>query len=355
MSNMFNIWWLVLYILLNLLVTILNKVILKTLNVPFPQALVLWHYSCSALGSFIVVHVFKAIKPAKLDYDSHKKIFLFSVLFNLNILVSAVSLNLVSMPLHQIVRALSPAFTVVISFLWLGRRYKKEILLSLFVIFVGVCIYAWKGEVDYTLLGLVVTLLGTFLAAFKGVLTNRFMVGSLKLHPFDLLQYMSFYASIQMWIFLASDGTLVRLQQHLTENADGTTYVVLLVNGVSAFILNIVSFLANKKTSPLAMNIGGISKQVLAIFLGIVIFHTPLTYFSLFGVCVTVVGIAWYASANFRNKNKKRKTVLVTESPSIAFRAAEGFESGGDLNGPNFTVNPMFNTSTATFATTSKL
>eukprot|EP00056_Hartaetosiga_gracilis_P022256 m.29098 g.29098 ORF g.29098 m.29098 type:complete len:372 (-) comp9535_c0_seq4:901-2016(-) len=314
MSNTYNVWWLVLYVVLNLLVTVLNKVILKTLNVPFPQALVLWHYTCSAIGSYVVVNVFKAIEPSKLDYDSHKKLFFFSVLFNVNILVSAVSLNMVSMPLHQIVRALAPAFTVVISFIWLSKRYKQEILSSLAVIFVGVCIYAWKGEVDYTLLGLVVTLFGTFLAAFKGVLTNRFMVGSLKLHPFDLLRYMSFYACVQMWIFLISDGTLVKLHHHLSENASGMTYVVLLINGTSAFALNIVSFMANKKTSPLAMNIGGISKQVLAIGFGIVIFQTPVTYFSLFGVLITVCGIAWYANANFRNKAKGPTTILIKDS-----------------------------------------
>eukprot|EP00055_Hartaetosiga_balthica_P016561 m.105534 g.105534 ORF g.105534 m.105534 type:complete len:206 (+) comp9133_c0_seq6:108-725(+) len=178
--------------------------------------------------------------------------------------------------------------------------YKKEILMSLLVIFIGVFIYAWKGEVDYTLIGLVVTVLGGFLAALKGVLTNMFMVGSLKLHPFDLLYHMSFYASVQMWLFLIFDGSLLKLQRHLVETATPKTYFVLLVNGSFAFLLNIVSFMANKKTSPLAMNIGGISKQVLAIVLGIVIFNTPVTPLSAVGVAVTICGIAWYANANYR-------------------------------------------------------
>jgi hypothetical protein len=37
---------------------------------------------------------------------------------------------------------------------------------------------------------------------------------------------------------------------------------MIVFNGIGAFLLNVVSFVANKKTSPLAMNIGGIAKQV---------------------------------------------------------------------------------------------
>ena len=50
-------------------------------------------------------------------------------------------------------------------------------------------ILLFQGELDYTMFGLCVTALGAVLAALKGVITNMFMVGSLKLHPIDLLTY----------------------------------------------------------------------------------------------------------------------------------------------------------------------
>lgn len=98
---------------------------------------------------------------------AHRKLFLFSILFNVNILISAVSLHMVSMALHQIIRALVPAFTVVIMLVWERKHYPPEILFSLAVIFAGVTIYAMKGEVDYTIFGLLLTLSGAFLAALK--------------------------------------------------------------------------------------------------------------------------------------------------------------------------------------------
>lgn len=167
--------WLTAYIALNLMTTVLNKFIMKTFDFPYPIALSLWHYTCSSIGSLTLLHGCKYIPTAKLDREAHIKLFLFSVLFNINILISVLSLNMVSMALHQIIRALVPAFTVIICYFMLGKTYPKEILASLAVIFIGVSVYAGKGEVSYTMQGLMVTALGGFLAALKGVMTNIFM------------------------------------------------------------------------------------------------------------------------------------------------------------------------------------
>eukprot|EP00045_Choanoeca_perplexa_P017737 m.264152 g.264152 ORF g.264152 m.264152 type:complete len:321 (+) comp17618_c0_seq8:156-1118(+) len=294
--------WLALYIAMNLTVTVLNKALMQTFQIPYPNMLVLLHYTCTFVGSTILVNVLKVIEPAKLDRSAHIKLFLFSCLFNVNILVSAVSLNMVSMTLHQIVRALTPAFTVLISGIWLGKSYPLTTLGSLFVMFIGVVVYASKGEVNYTTLGLLLTLFGAFLAALKGIVTNQFMVGELKLHPFDLLQYMAGWAMAQMLVLLVSTGELEECITHVRTIGSQSTYAMIAINGSGAFLLNIVSFNANKKTSPLAMNIGGITKQVLAIVLGIVIFHTPVTSLSALGVLITIAGIVWYARASYAAK-----------------------------------------------------
>eukprot|EP00730_Choanoeca_flexa_P004925 TRINITY_DN11843_c0_g1_i2.p2 TRINITY_DN11843_c0_g1~~TRINITY_DN11843_c0_g1_i2.p2 ORF type:complete len:325 (+),score=97.40 TRINITY_DN11843_c0_g1_i2:3729-4703(+) len=311
--------WLVLYIAMNLTVTVLNKALLQTFDLPYPNMLVLLHYTCTFIGANVLIYGFKAIEPAKLDRQANIKLFLFSCLFNVNICVSAVSLNMVSMALHQIVRALTPAFTVLISGIWLGKSYPMTVLLSLVVMFIGVSVYALKGEIDYTTFGLLLTVSGAGLAALKGIVTNQFMVGDLKLHPFDLLQYMAGYAMAQMLIFVALTGELNDCLDHMQLTATNRTYVMIAVNGSGAFLLNIVSFNANKKTSPLAMNIGGITKQVLAIVLGIVVFHTPVTSLSATGVVITIIGIVWYARANYAAKMAaSTKVPLPTTSAPIS-------------------------------------
>ena len=117
---------------------------------------------------------------------------------------------------------------------------------------------------------------------------------------------MSGYALLQMVPILALDGTLTEVYTHLASNPSADTLIAMVVNGSTAFLLNIVSFLANKKTSPLAMNIAGITKQILAIVLGIFVFSTPITIYSILGVGVTGSGIAWYTTANFKLKQRAR-------------------------------------------------
>jgi len=304
--------WLVGYILINLSVTFLNKGIFVNYGWPYPTTLALWHYTCTSVGSIVYVRVLKQVPAAKLEWTAIYKLMVFSLLFNVNIWISNFSLNLVSMTMHQMVRALVPACTVVISFFLLQKQYSKGVLSSLVVIFFGVCIYSYKGELDYTMFGLCVTALGAVLAALKGVITNMFMVGSLKLHPIDLLTYTTTFSAIQLYLALTFFSDEFDKSLVLSSEKDHDLIQALMVNGVGAFALNIVSFSANKKTSPLAMNIGGVTKQVLAIVVGIILFKTPVTTYSVMGVAVTVGGILLYARQSYVDK----KASSVPSSPA---------------------------------------
>jgi hypothetical protein len=66
------------------------------------------------------------------------------------------------------------------------------------------------------------TVAGCVTAAAKGVITNLFMVGSLKLHPMDLLTYTSTLSAIQLLAVVAYNG---ELQEAL--GVRGTSHVAL--------------------------------------------------------------------------------------------------------------------------------
>lgn len=300
--------WLIGYIVINLGVTFLNKGLFQNYGWPYPTTLALWHYTCTAIGTILYVRVFRIIPAATLEWSSIAKLLVFSMLFNVNIWISNFSLNLVSMAMHQMIRAFVPGFTVAFSFLILQKTYTQTVLLSLGVIFIGVCMYAVKGELDYTMFGMIVTTMGAALAALKGVVTNLFMVGQLKLHPFDLLTYTTVFSAVQLYVALAmfTDELDHSLAISYEENPD--LVKALVMNGLGAFALNIVSFTANKRTSPLAMNIGGISKQVLAIVLGIVLFGTPITGMGVVGVTITCIGICTYARQSYLSKQTATPT-----------------------------------------------
>lgn len=102
----------------------------------------------------------------------------------------------------------------------------------------------WNSYGDYyfTTWGLILTLLGTLLAAMKTIVTNMILVGRLKLHPLDLLLRMSPLAFIQCVFASWWTGELSRVREFGATEMTRGKLLGLIVNGAIAFFLNVVSF-----------------------------------------------------------------------------------------------------------------
>lgn len=151
------------------------------------------------------------------------------------------------------------------------------------------------------------TLLGTALAAVKTVVTNRIQVGRLKLHPLDLLLRMSPLAFVQTIIYAYVTGELGRVRKFGATEMTTNMFMGLLMNGIIAFGLNIVSFTANKKTSALTMTVAANVKQVLTIVLAVFLFHLTITPLNSIGILLTLIGGAWYARIEMLEKSNRAK------------------------------------------------
>jgi drug/metabolite transporter (DMT)-like permease len=158
---------------------------------------------------------------------------------------------------HQVVRAATPLFTIFITAAFLRVRFSLRKLVSLLPVVAGVG-FATYGDYYFTAWGLVLTLLGTFLAAMKTVVTNVIQTGGggrLKLHPLDLLMRMSPLAFVQCVFYGWYTGELERVRRYGATQMTGSKAVALFINGIIACGLNIVSFTANKKAGALTMTV----------------------------------------------------------------------------------------------------
>jgi drug/metabolite transporter (DMT)-like permease len=153
---------------------------------------------------------------------------------------------------------MTPLFTIVLSVIFLRRRYSQTTYLALLPVVMGVG-FATYGDYYFTTWGLILTLIGTSLAALKTIVTNRIQVGRLKLHPLDLLIRMSPLAFIQCVFFSWYSGEMQRVTEYGATEMTRTKAYALAMNGLIAFGLNVVSFTANKKTSPLTMTVAGMN------------------------------------------------------------------------------------------------
>ncbi|KAI1300997.1 UAA transporter [Mortierella claussenii] len=298
--------WLAMYFLLNLTLTIYNKAILSTFEFSFPWTLTGIHTLCSGLGALVMARM-GYFTPTQLGERENMVMLMFSFLYTLNIAISNVSLNEVSVAFHQVVRAMTPVFTIAISVAFLSKRYSSMTYLSLLPLLLGVYM-ATVGDYSYTAMGFFLTVLGTVLAATKTVVTNRIQVGRLQLHPLDLLLRMSPLAFVQTVIFSWMKGELDMVVNFC--QSDRMSYklvMALLVNGVIAFFLNYVSFTANKKTSALTMTVAANVKQVLSIVVAVTVFNTTIGFLNGLGIIMTLIGGACYSYVDLKEKSQRAR------------------------------------------------
>jgi Triose-phosphate Transporter family len=322
--------WLSAYFTFNLSLTIYNKLVLAG-NFPFPYTLTAIHCFCGTLGSYICLKqgIFKRVG---LTYRDTALVSLFSVLYTVNILVSNLSLYasyctksnrrlLVTVPFHQIVRSTTPLVVIAIAVSFLKKSFTWETYLSLIPVFhllesclhaddkviLGVAL-ATAGDYYFTMLGFLLTLLGTLLAALKTIFTNQIQKSiSSPMHQLDVLLRMSPLACIQSLMYataLGETSTLRTFIATLSLDARFRLLTKLAVNGALAFALNYASFTANNKTSPLTMTVAANIKQCLSIVLGVWIFRLQVGWMNAIGIIITLAGGAWYAKVELGAKGR---------------------------------------------------
>ncbi|KAJ8102212.1 triose-phosphate transporter family-domain-containing protein [Lipomyces tetrasporus] len=292
--------WLAVYFFFNLALTIYNKAVLG--NFPFPYILTGIHTLCGTIGC-LYFYMQGAFTLTTLSDRENITLFLFSLLYTINIAISNVSLNLVTVPFHQIVRAMTPFFTVIIYVIGYRKVYSTMTYISLIPVVAGVG-FATAGDYYFTAMGFILTLLGAFLAALKTVVTNRVQTGRLRLSPLELLFRMSPLAFVQCLVYAYFTGEAASLRDYWYNSMTSTMMIKLLLNGAIAFGLNVVSFTANKKTGALTMTVAANVKQILTIVLAILFFHLAVTPMNAIGIILTLVGGAWYAKVELENKQR---------------------------------------------------
>ncbi|KAK6336450.1 UAA transporter [Orbilia brochopaga] len=311
--------WLAIYFGLNLALTLYNKSVMgskpdRPALFPFPYLLTGLHALCGSIGC-LFFYARGAFTFTRLSEYENIVMLLFSGLYTINIAISNVSLNLVTVPFHQVVRAMTPFFTVIIFVVCFRKTYGYMTYISLIPVVAGVG-FATAGDYYFTPLGFFLTLLGAFLAAMKTVVTNKVQTGRLRLSPLELLARMSPLAFLQTLLYSYYTGEMSKARTWFLTSYDNQKGMILLLNGAIAFALNVISFTANKKTGALTMTVAANVKQILTIVISFAFYDLRVTWLNSIGIILTLVGGAWYAKVELEAK-QNRGTIQQKEVPAL--------------------------------------
>ncbi|KAF7943833.1 uncharacterized protein EAE97_005903 [Botrytis byssoidea] len=288
---------LIIYLALNLLLTLLNKIVLC--QYPYPWLLTAWHALCSSMGTYVS----RRLDSQNLEHRSQRKnyyILLFSILYTINIAVSNVSLGIMTIPDHLVIRSTIPIFVLIISSLFRlhTRTYSPLTILSLLPLTLGVLLVS-HDSLTLTLDTTILCLLGALLSACKTLSTNSLQT-HLSIPALTIIHHVAPLAGIQATIWSYMNGEIDEFpvkQISSTSSPLSTSHsgiLLILTNGLVAFLLNWSSFTTNKKAGALTMAVLGNIKQVISIAISIVIFRDANASFTgfahIFGIILAVGG-----------------------------------------------------------------
>ncbi|KAK5416717.1 hypothetical protein LTR06_002703 [Exophiala xenobiotica] len=340
------------YFILNLIVTVTNKQLL--FHTSSPYLLTASHAFTTFVATSIISRLTSAATPShglsqtqqtttsveslRLPLRTHLILVAFSLLYTVNIALSNLTLGLVSLPMHQTIRATAPAITVlltVIVFRTPLRYYPMAVYLSLVPTICGVVVATSSMSANVnvnvghdegrgsTTFGVALTFLGAVLAVLKTMITHQLQKASssssssssggyrlrIGIPPMTLVRFLSPYAVVQALGFACWTGEVTHLLAlgHATDpEARGLREIgaLAVVNMLSASALNVASFEANRRCGPLSMGVAGNLKQVFILVLASLAEGDGETGRGggvngrvVLGTLMTVVGGLWYAWA----------------------------------------------------------
>jgi drug/metabolite transporter (DMT)-like permease len=130
---------------------------------------------------------------------------------------------------------------------------------------------------------------GIVAEAMRLVLADRLLKDS-KLDPLSMLLYVAppscVLISIGFWFFEANSFPWERISSDFA--------LVLILNGILSFGLNVCIVLLISHTSALTLTIGGIFKDLLLVFSSVFFFESPLTHLQIIGYSMSLGGMYVY-------------------------------------------------------------
>ncbi|CAL5187220.1 unnamed protein product [Lathyrus oleraceus] len=310
--------YLLLYIALSSGQIFFNKWVLssKEINFPYPLALTLLHMVFSSVVCFVLT---KVLKVLKVEEGMTSEIYATSVvpigaMFAMTLWLGNTAYLYISVAFAQMLKAIMPVAVFVLGVAVGLEVMSCKMLLIMSLISFGVLVASY-GEININWVGVVYQMGGVVGEALRLIFMEIFVKRKgLKLNPISVMYYVSPCSALCLflpWIFLERS----KMDDHGTWNFPP---VLLILNCLCTFALNLSVFLVITHTSALTIRVAGVVKDWVVVLLSAALFaDTKLTTINLFGYGIAIAGVAAYN--NFKLKKEASRdpsNALVADEPT---------------------------------------
>ncbi|KAJ9560687.1 hypothetical protein OSB04_005847 [Centaurea solstitialis] len=299
--------YILLYIALSSGQIFFNKWVLssKEINFPYPLGLTLLHMVFSSVLCFVLT---KVLKILKVEEGMTLEIYTTSVIpigamFAMTLWLGNTAYLYISVSFAQMLKAVMPVAVFILGVAAGLEVMSSRMLLIMCVISFGVLVASY-GEININWVGVVYQMGGVVGEAlrliFMEILVKR---KGLKLNPISMIAL----CLLVPWIFLEKPKM----------DAQGTWSfqpLVLALNSLCTFALNLSVFLVIQHTSALTIRVAGVVKDWVVVLLSALLFaDTKLTVINICGYAIAIGGVAAYN--NFKLKKEASRVGIISDDP----------------------------------------
>ncbi|KAI8557963.1 hypothetical protein RHMOL_Rhmol04G0051700 [Rhododendron molle] len=318
--------YILLYIALSSGQIFFNKWVLssKEINFPYPLGLTLLHMVFSSVLCFVLT---KVLKIMKVEEGMTAEIYATSVIpigamFAMTLWLGNTAYLYISVSFAQMLKAIMPVAVFILGVAAGLEVMSCRMLLIMSLISFGVLVASY-GEININWIGVVYQMGGVVGEAlrliFMEILVKR---KGIKLNPISVMYYVSpcrhvFALCLFIpWIFLEKPKMDAR-------GAWSFQPLILTLNSLCTFALNLSVFLVISHTSALTIRVAGVVKDWVVVLLSALLFaDTKLTIINLFGYGIAIAGVAAYnnhklkkeATRGTSNESQQAESIPLTSS-----------------------------------------
>ena len=258
---------------------------------------------CSTVG-FLLVRVFKVVKGVNMPRrDYMRRVMPIGLLYAASLWLSNSAYLHLSVSFIQMTKALMPGLVYTTGVYMGTEKFTYGYAANMLLIAVGVAIAAY-GELNFVTIGVVQQLSALVFEATRLMLVQVLMNSQgYTLNPIQSL----YYVSPACLVCLAVPFLVLELPVMRSTDTWMLRPAVMVANAATAFCLNLAVFLLIGKTSALTMNIAGVIKDWLLIWMSMRMFTAPVTGLNLIGYTIAFLGVCFYNYIKLNAAKQKTK------------------------------------------------
>ncbi|KAJ3023481.1 hypothetical protein HKX48_002908 [Thoreauomyces humboldtii] len=284
--------YIIVWMTLSCSVILFNKQILDRGGFPFPIFLTTWHLVFATVATRVLrktTRLLSGVDSVLLDNATYfKAIVPIGAFFSASLIFSNLAYLHLSVAFIQMLKATTPVAVLLCGWTLGTDKPNWGILAKVMVIVSGVVLASY-GEFNFVIVGVAFQACGIVSEAVRLVLIQK-LLKAYKMDPLCSLYHVAPICALM-------NGIACLIVEAPRLNMDAFYHIgpfTLISNAAVAFALNCAVVSLIGKTSSLVMCLSGIGKDIILVFVSILIWSTPISTLQVVGYGITLAGMIWY-------------------------------------------------------------